>query len=184
MRNIIMVVLTFIGCAGKFTLAQQPAKNTDQDNPFIFSIYKDLFENDGGVASIISVPTYQCITSIAPSVEIVNYGSNVLTNAVIGYFIDSDPPNFMAWEGSLQPGQLDTIHFDLIQVTPGSHILTISIVTANGLIDINGGNNNGLIDFYILGSSIAPPVHESFPGFEFPEGYFIENFDGDLHGHY
>jgi hypothetical protein len=178
MRKILLIVLTFISCEGKLTFAQQPYKNTDQDSPLLFSIYKDLFENDGGVASIISVPTYQCLTSITPSVEIVNYGSNILTNAVIGYFIDSDPPSFFTWEGSLQPGALDTIQFNTIQVSSGSHVLTVSIVTANGLLDINNGNNNGLLDFYIVGNSIAAPVYEPFSNFELPEGDFVENFDG------
>ncbi len=179
MKSILFIVLTFVGFAGKLVLAQQHYKAADPDKSLIYSKNKDLFENDGGVASIISVPTYQCITYIVPSVEIINYGSNTLTNAVIGYFIDSDPPDFFTWEGSLPPGAIDTIQFSSIQVNAGPHILTVSIVTANGLLDINSGNNNGLLDFYIVGSSIPAPVYETFTTYDLPEGYFIENFDGE-----
>jgi hypothetical protein len=124
MKSILFIVLTFVGFAGKLVLAQQHYKAADPDKSLIYSKNKDLFENDGGVASIISVPTYQCITSIVPAVEIINYGSNTLTNAVIGYFIDSDPPDFFTWEGSLPPGAIDTIQFSSIQVNVGSHILS------------------------------------------------------------
>ncbi|MEO6166888.1 MAG: T9SS type A sorting domain-containing protein [Chitinophagales bacterium] len=180
MRNLFLFLLSSPG----FFWQQVNAQSFDREQPGISDnhnalfISKDFFnENDGGVSAIYSVPNYQCTGYISPSVEIVNYGSNELTNALIKYFVDSQSPQYFEWEGSLEPGAVDLIEFDAIEVTAGSHKLTVSIVEANGLADINGGNNDGLIDFYIVGTSIPSPVSQQFEAAVLPEGYFVQNDD-------
>jgi type IX secretion system substrate protein len=178
MRKMLIFLLSFLG-SGEFVQAQESDLPNEIIHPPVYGIENDMvFENDGGVSSINSVPMYQCTATISPSVEIVNYGSNVLTNALLDYFIDSDAPALYSWQGSLEPGGVDTIQFDPIQVTAGSHVLTVSIVTANGSLDINGGNNDGLVDFYIVGTSASIPVSETFNAGVIPNGYFVENSDG------
>lgn len=181
MRKFFQILLFFLVCAGEFVQAQQANEDNVHQSANVPSYGMGsiiLSENDGGVSGINSVPSYQCASTIAPSFEIVNYGSNILTNAVLEYFIDSNNPDLYLWEGSLEPGAIDTIQLNPIQVSAGYHLLTISILTANGSIDINGDNNDGLVNFYVVGTSIPSPVSENFAVNSLPEGYFVENGDG------
>lgn len=148
-----------------------------RDDHWHFVSKDGIIENDGGVSAIYAVPSYQCVGEISPSVELLNYGSNELTNALLKYSIDEEVPNYFVWEGSLLPGETDVIAFNTIEVPAGDHIFTVSIVEANGLADLNGGNNEGLINFYIVGNSEPVPMEEQFNMPALPDGYFIENTD-------
>ena len=135
------------------------------------------FENDGGLYTINAVPSFQCNSIIAPSIAIVNSGSNVLTSATIQFFIDSNNPDSIEWSGFLEPGAVDTIQIQPMTVSTGAHLFTVAIVKANGTADLNFGNNEGVVSFYIVGSSIPIPLSEKFESNVLPDGYFIENPD-------
>ncbi|MEP7128895.1 MAG: T9SS type A sorting domain-containing protein [Chitinophagales bacterium] len=152
-----------------------PGVSKGSSDLFISNFFEN--ENDGGVSGIYAVPDYQCTGYINPSVEIINYGSNLLSAALIKYTVDSELPQYLTWEGSLETGEADVIEFDQIQVSAGFHQLAVTIVESNGLADINGSNNDGLVDFYIIGSSISAPVSQPFETVILPEGYFVENED-------
>src|SRR4030095_10045179 len=94
MRNFVLAFLILAGASVKSLYAQEAGrdKNEDLNDGGTEAINLNLFENDGGLATINSVPGYQCSGTITPSVEIVNYGSNVLTSAFLEYYIDSDAP--------------------------------------------------------------------------------------------
>jgi len=136
-----------------------------------------LFDNDGGVSGINSVPSYQCNKSIIPSVVIENFGTNNLTTATLEYYIDGGDAAYLDWEGSLPPFFTDTIEFPTIDVDPGTHTLTIQITKANGQLDINGLNNNS-IQFNIVGESAPAPYAEHFDAPQMPDGYFVQKYDG------
>jgi hypothetical protein len=132
---------------------------------------KDGFsENDGGVSAIYSVPNYQCSGEITPTVELVNYGSNLLTAALLKYSIDSQTPSYLEWQGSLEPGAVELVEFETIEVTAGPHVFAVSILEANGLADINGGNNDDLVNFYIVGISTPAPMFQQFETSILPDG--------------
>lgn len=167
-----------------FIIEQSYAQSFTEEQPIMGEGQSDVFElkdfdseNDGGVFAIYAVPDYQCTNILNPSVEIVNYGSNVLSAALIKYAVDSQSPQYLSWQGNLEPGETDVIEFNEIQVEAGPHQLIVSIIEANGLADINGNNNDGQVDFYIIGTSIPVPVEQVFEESGFPDGYFVENED-------
>lgn len=154
-----------------------PQSYSGKEGQLQFLSKDGLSENDGGVSAIYSVPNYQCANEITPTIEIVNYGSNLLTAALIKYSIDSQSPSYYEWQGSLEPGAVELIEFETIEVTSGPHVFEVSIIEANGLADINGGNNDDLVHFYIIGSSTQAPMVQQFASAILPEGYFVENTD-------
>jgi hypothetical protein len=136
-----------------------------------------FFENDGGLSNVNSVPGFQCDNTIMPAVEIENDGSNALTSASLEYYVDANSPQTIEWNGWLEPGAVDTLNLPAISVPEGEHKLTISLVQANGAADINIGNNDNVINFYIVGSSTAAPLYEKFDDSNLPNGYFVGNED-------
>jgi hypothetical protein len=133
-----------------------------------------LFDNDGGIAQINSVPAYQCNSSLAPSVVIQNFGSNTLTSAIVLYRIDAGQPQYLEWTGALEPYYSDTIFLPELNVPPGTHTLTVEVTEANGETDVNDQNDYS-IQFSIVGPGVAAPYVESFSLPYLPEGYFVEN---------
>ena len=136
-----------------------------------------FFENDGGLSNVNSVPGFQCDNTIMPAVEIENDGSNALTSASLEYYVDANSPQTIEWNGWLEPGAVDTLDLPAMSVSEGEHKLTISLVEANGAADINIGNNDNVINFYIVGSSTPAPLYEKFDDSNLPNGYFVENED-------
>jgi hypothetical protein len=81
------------------------------------------------------------------------------------------------WSGALEPSEAETVYLPPMGVSAGSHILNVEIIAANGYADIYGANNNGSIDFYIVGTGINGSTLEAFDAGAMPEGYFVENPD-------
>ena len=154
-----------------------PQSDIMKEGQFQFLSKDGFSENDGGVSAIYSVPNYQCSGEITPTVELVNYGSNLLTAALLKYSIDAQTPSYLEWQGSLEPGAVELVEFETIEVAAGPHVFAVSILEANGLADINGGNNDDLVDFYIVGISTPAPMFQQFETSSLPEGYFVENAD-------
>lgn len=133
-----------------------------------------LYDNDGGISGVNSIPTFQCNTSLTPSVVIQNFGSNTLTTAVLQYNIDGSAPQFIEWQGELAPFFSDTILLPELNVAPGTHTLNVQVTEANGETDENELNDYS-VQFNIVGTSEEAPYHENFAAPCLPDGYFVEN---------
>ena len=178
MKSIVTILIVVsLWCTHRVDAQQSPDPTPNngthpQDEPvaqmFLF------FGNDGGISGISSIPSFQCNSTIVPSVVIENFGSDELTTATLQYFVDGGAPEYYYWEGSLPPFWTDTILLPQINVTEGSHTLVIQVTEANGQLDFNGGND-GSIEFNIIGMSQPAPFSETFEQGTLPEGFFVEN---------
>lgn len=133
-----------------------------------------LYDNDGGIIGVNSIPSFQCNTSLTPSVIIQNFGSNTLTTAVLQYNIDGSTPQFIEWQGVLAPFFSDTILLPELNVAPGTHTLNVQVTEANGETDENELNDYS-VQFNIVGTSEEAPYLENFAAPFLPDGYFVEN---------
>jgi Secretion system C-terminal sorting domain len=182
MKSVVTLLLVISLSCGKLVIAQQAqiTSNPDKDiagdqginSPQMFFI----ISNDGGISGINSVPSFQCNTTISPSVVIENFGSDLLTTATLQYFVDGGTPQYYYWEGSLPPFWMDTVVLPPMSVSAGNHTLDILVVEANGAADFNGGNN-GSIQFNVVGTSDPVPYAQEFDQLSLPDGYFIENYN-------
>jgi thiol-disulfide isomerase/thioredoxin len=91
---------------------------------------------DAGVSRIDSLPEATCSGVFEPRVNIRNYGSEVITNLDIVYYVNNGTPDTYAWSGSL--GYLDqesitlpALSFDIEE----ENVLVAYTMNPNGFVD-------------------------------------------------
>ena len=114
--------------------------------------------NDLGLKEVISPLSGECSPLITPSIEIRNYGSNVVLSAQIslkkdGVSIETKDFNFSP---ALSPLQSANISFSTTAFTSGSHSVTFEILLTNGVVDGSAANN-------ILNQSLLIPEAVPIP---------------------
>ena len=119
---------------------------------------------------------------IAPKVRITNYGSTVLTSALITYDLDGGTVQNHPWTGSLNYGEYTIVTLSSQNVALGNHTLNVSVSNPNGNIDGRDCNDSASINFdsavNISGSSklhltIIPDNYGSEITWEFSDGSTI-----------
>lgn len=110
-----------------------------------------FFVNDGAVKNIENATSVNCSGKMAPIVQIVNYGSAQMTDAVIDFEVNGEFIQSATWSGSL--GFLETamvsaneISFPLLT----DNTLTAKVVSVNGADDDYLQNNS--MDFNFTAS--------------------------------
>jgi PKD repeat protein len=103
---------------------------------------------DAGVPAFTNpVNSIACSTTFAPSVNVQNFGTNVLTSCVLNYKLDGNTISTQNWSGSLTPGQIDNIALPQVTITAGTHTLTCYTSNPNGVTDSNAVNNQSISIF-------------------------------------
>ncbi len=82
-----------------------------------------------GISSII------CGTTITPSLQITNDGTDVLTSALVSYALNMDFPTEINWTGTILPGESTTIDFESMSINPGANTFYTNIEIPNGVAD-------------------------------------------------
>ena len=98
--------------------------------------------NDDAGVEIEGIVVEDCGVSVTTSVRIANWGSNTLTSAVISYDEDGGTSSNYNWSGSLDFGEFEVVSLPAIDSTPGSHTFNVSVVNANGNVDLRSCNDD------------------------------------------
>ncbi|HEY0653799.1 MAG TPA: choice-of-anchor J domain-containing protein [Chryseosolibacter sp.] len=130
---------------------------------------------DLGLKTILSPAESHCSTTITPSIEIRNYGSNAITTAKIQLVVNGTPGETRTLSLNLTTLQSTQVDFSPIAVTAGSSVIEFRILETNGTTDQNAANNV-IQNTFTVPDSEATPFNENFN--TFPAKWTIRNPDG------
>ncbi len=132
-------------------------------------------DNDAGIARIKTPHDQNCTATLAPVVELTNYGTQPLTTVSIHYQVDQGIPVVFNWSGILNPGETGSVILPNITAVTGHHTFTAYTTLPNGEPDGHTFNDLALKDFII--EPALPVISELFEGFESgvfpPEGWTV-----------
>ncbi len=109
-----------------------------------------------------------CDNNIAPSVEIANTGSTIITDMEIHYMIDGGPQFITNWVGSLAPGSNTNVDLTASILSDGNHQIDGMIMKVNGINDDVELNNRSTGSFRVLKTKLSLPFTEGFTSTIFP----------------
>ncbi len=131
-------------------------------------------------AGIGGIPHVVCANVINPTVEIKNNGLNPLTSLTISYSLNGAGPVNLPWTGNLAAGATTIVNLPALNVTPGSHLLQVSVSMPNGTTDYNTTYDQASRNFLVSGATgTAIPLSQDFVPVTFPPaGWLVINPDG------
>ena len=139
------------------------------------------FSNDAGISAVVSPTGTICSTSITPVVTLRNYGVNNLTDVVINYNVDANPPVPFSWNGTLAPGATVNVTLPAMTVSGGAHTFTAATSNPNGGADPNALNDANTSNFSAAATGIVIPVQEGFQAATYPPaGWTLDNPDASF----
>ncbi|HAA12911.1 MAG TPA: Pregnancy-associated plasma protein-A, partial [Cytophagales bacterium] len=100
-------------------------------------------ENDLGLRTIFSPQTSLCSPEFTPSVEVRNYGVNLIGSLAVAMFLDGEPVDTV----NLESAQLRTLDITTLEFAPqtlpanGAYALEFRVVSVNDSQDFNNENN-------------------------------------------
>lgn len=157
-----------------YNLAYSSLLTSDGCQP-IFSV------NDAGIESVEAPSAIICDTVYDPVVVLKNFGTGVLTSAVINYSIDGGTINTYTWNGSLNTLTSTTVNLPTLTTNPGLHTLKVYPTMPNGVSDPNPYNDSATYRFNIAIIGQAAPIVQGFQNQYFPNnGWSYGNYDGGL----
>ncbi|HNQ12375.1 MAG TPA: T9SS type A sorting domain-containing protein [Bacteroidia bacterium] len=143
---------------------------------------RTLMDLDAGMTNVSGMDYYNCNTSITPSVEITNFGTDAITSLNVNYKIDNGAVTSIPWTGTLGgwSGPFNTYNkttFTLpsITVTPGMHSIEIYTSAPNGGTDLDANNDKYTATFFVSGNISSVPVVEGFVSTAFPPTDWARN---------
>ncbi len=131
--------------------------------------------NDLGLREILNPGTTSCGGTIAPSLEVRNYGTNAINTARIQFKVNGVVQEVKDVALSLNPLDIASINFNAINLpSPSSTTISFEILLTNGVADGKASDN-------IITHISEVPVVASIPFFEFfdttPADWVIQNPD-------
>lgn len=131
--------------------------------------------NDLGIREILNPGVTSCGGTIAPSIEVRNYGTNAITSARIAFKLNSITQETKDVVLNLNPLDITSIDFSAINLaSPSSSLVSFEILLTNGVIDGKASDN-------IVTHTSNVPFIANFPFFEFfdttPATWTIQNPD-------
>ncbi len=157
-----------------YNLAYSSLLTSDGCQP-VFSV------NDAGVTQISTPDPIICDSVFDPVVELKNFGTGILTSAIINFTIDGGAAGTYTWTGSLNSLASTTITLPTITLTRGVHIMKSYPTMPNGVSDPNPYNDTTIYNFniVIIGQNI--PIVQGFQNQSFPvNGWSYGNYDGGI----
>lgn len=91
-----------------------------------------------------------CNSSVTPSLNIINYGSETITQLVIDYTYNPGTTQQFEWTGALTFGQMATINLPNQVLAGGNYTFNATIVSVNGQMDENQNNDQINASFIII----------------------------------
>ncbi|MFI5218002.1 MAG: T9SS type A sorting domain-containing protein [Bacteroidia bacterium] len=117
----------------------------------------------------LTLPTVICGTTINPTVEFENLGSNTLTSLGINYQVDGGTVNTVPWSGSLASGLTATVNIPTINSSVGTHNISVTAVNPNATTDLNTYYDNSTRTFNAVANTGLPlPLVQDFVSAIFP----------------
>ncbi|MFY0606922.1 MAG: choice-of-anchor J domain-containing protein [Cyclobacteriaceae bacterium] len=133
-----------------------------------------MVSNDLGIRSIVSPDQMNCETAIIPSVEVRNYGTNVIESYSVNLFVNGVSIETLNVENSLNIGETTVLTFDALTLSGNSSdSLSIQIEQVNGSSDQNNANDIKTIVINPFEQSVVP-YYEDFESNE-PIYSYMEN---------
>lgn len=118
-----------------------------------------FFGNDGAVKNIINGMQMNCSGTMEPSAQIVNYGSETMTSAVVNFKVNGEVLQTIEWSGNLGFLESATVDADLLVFeVQDENELEIEISSVNGVQDEYPKNNSFIMPFVISEDNPQPPV--------------------------
>ena len=110
---------------------------------------------DASIAIVTPTDTICGLSSFAPAVTLINYGSNTLTSVEIAYQIDNEPVQTYNWTGNLTSFDAEEIVLPNVTVAFGDHSLKTYVTNPNSGVDELAANDTSLSNFHFkLGNSV------------------------------
>jgi len=107
-----------------------------------FSLESTVLYNDVALTDIINPGDDYCNETIAPIVEIENYGADTLVNCIISYDVNGEENEFF-WEGILSTYQSEQVVLPEISfILEDENIIFVGLSQPNGQPDENPNNNS------------------------------------------
>ncbi|MEO5570729.1 MAG: T9SS type A sorting domain-containing protein [Bacteroidia bacterium] len=134
-----------------------------------FSSPQQLADDARITCAGINVPTVNCSSTVTPSLEFANLGSNTLTALTISYQLDAGLAQTYNWSGSVAPGATAIATLTPQTVSAGSHSLTATVSSPNNMPDVNTHYDNTSRTFSVTASTGTPlPLIQDFVATTFP----------------
>lgn len=131
--------------------------------------------NDVGIRSIVTPGDDVCPPQIVPSLDIRNYGTDVVTSVTIRVFLDGLEKEAITFPLQLEPLASAVVNFSPVPVVAGqTYSIRFEVLDVNGSVDQRAPNNTLQADFTIP-SAIGLPLSEDFSAF--PSAWTVVNAD-------
>ncbi|MDB4539281.1 M12 family metallo-peptidase [Saprospiraceae bacterium] len=103
--------------------------------------------DDAGITAIVDPSGPICASSIVPSVDLQNFGTNTLSSVTINYSVDGGSNNVFNWTGSLASGSTVQVSLNSISYALGSHSFDCNTSNPNGSTDEDPLNDSSSSSF-------------------------------------
>ena len=124
----------------------------------VFSLSSTVLFTDAVLNEIANPGDDYCNETIAPIIEIENYGADTLMNCIINYELNGIPGEY-TWEGSLSTYQTELITLpELSFILQDENLIQVEISQPNGQDDENPENNSLEKSFGISPLIEQPPL--------------------------
>jgi PKD repeat protein len=104
--------------------------------------------SDAGIPSFVNPANgMACSTTFVPTVNVQNFGTNLLSSCVLNYKLDNNTISTQNWTGSLNSGQTASVALPSVTITAGTHTLVCYTSNPNGVADSNAVNDQSISIF-------------------------------------
>jgi hypothetical protein len=134
-----------------------------------------FLQTDLGIRSVITPGEFECSTTVAPRIEVRNYGTATITSAKIQISVNNVIIETVSASLNLPNLEITTIDFSPVLVGTGNNEIDFLVIEVNGTTDQNSNNNNATVTFNVPNKE-ATPYSENFNSF--PTKWSIRNPDG------
>ncbi len=120
---------------------------------------------DAGILDVHKPLSWQCDTTVNPSVNLMNHGSTQLDSVIINYTIDNGAVQTYLWKGILAPLTSTTVSLPSVPVSgnEASHHFSVATSSPNNGVDGNPSNDAASLNFLLNGpTGISLPLFDGF----------------------
>lgn len=126
---------------------------------FVSDIERQLPNDDVRLLSVSNTNNITCETSFVPKITIRNQGLNTINTIAISYNVDSGVNNTLNWNGTIVSEQEEEIDLSQLNLTLGSHTITVDISITN---DQYASNNSDSKTFKVNAFNATPTIVNTF----------------------
>lgn len=175
-------------CQNIFTLGQKARmRSTLSFGGYHYSVTQNAIAcqpveqgpNDAVLLAVLEPSGPGNCTTVAPVLQIQNFGTQTLAYLVIEYSVDGGTTQSYEWVGSL--ASLDTMNITLPNINTTAsgivHTININVTLPNASPDFNTINNTKVVTFATIAVGAALPIQQDFAAASLPAGYTTINAD-------